>query len=381
VEPNGTSLVDVTDPAKPVYLAHVPGSGSGGAQMVRVCDGGSLPRAERAKVYMLRTEGNAGHAVWDVTDPRAPRRLATVESGLGHTHKNWWECDSGIAYLVSDGRPRGWRSHRILVVYDLSDPAAPRFIRPFGLAGQEPGATGPVPAGLHGPIALGKRVYLAYGTGSDGVIQILDRSKLLEGNRAAADRFSPSPANLLHPETGRLDMPSFWGAHTTFPILGMRLPDLARHGSGAVRDFLLTVSEENYEGCSGPPQMAWMVDITEEARPFPVSTLRVPDPDGRRCARGGRFGPHASNESFTPRFYRKLVFVSWFSAGVRAFDIRDPFQPREVAHFVPAVGGGGVIQTNNVEVDERGYVYAVDRAGAGLHVLKLTGGAARIARE
>ncbi|HET6926328.1 MAG TPA: hypothetical protein VFI48_05695, partial [Hyphomicrobiaceae bacterium] len=40
---NGTSIVDVTDPAHPKYLKHIPGlEGTyeqGGAQMVRVCDG------------------------------------------------------------------------------------------------------------------------------------------------------------------------------------------------------------------------------------------------------------------------------------------------------------------------------------------------------
>jgi hypothetical protein len=32
-----------------------------------------------------------------------------------------------------------------------------------------------------------------------------------------------------------------------------------------------------------------------------------------------------------------------------------------------------VIQTNNVEVDDRGYIYIVDRANNGMHVLELTG--------
>ena len=31
------------------------------------------------------------------------------------------------------------------------------------------------------------------------------------------------------------------------------------------------------------------------------------------------------------------------------------------------------IQTNNVEVDNRGYIYAADRANTGLHILSLTG--------
>ena len=37
------------------------------------------------------------------------------------------------------------------------------------------------------------------------------------------------------------------------------------------------------------------------------------------------------------------------------------------------------IQTNNVEVDARGYIYIVDRANTGLHVLELAGEARNIA--
>ena len=37
------------------------------------------------------------------------------------------------------------------------------------------------------------------------------------------------------------------------------------------------------------------------------------------------------------------------------------------------------IQTNNVDVDDRGYVYIVDRANTGMHILELTGEARGIA--
>jgi hypothetical protein len=37
------------------------------------------------------------------------------------------------------------------------------------------------------------------------------------------------------------------------------------------------------------------------------------------------------------------------------------------------------IQTNNVEVDDRGYIYIVDRASTGLHILELTGEARKAA--
>src|ERR1700716_3127650 len=185
-EPNGTSIVDVTDPAKPKYLAHIPGLEGkyegGGAQMVRVCDGKALPKGDANAVYMLRTFGGEGHEIWNVANPAKPVLVSRIAGGLKDTHKNWWECDTGIAYLVSgapDGPPR-----RMTQVYDLGDPAHPVKIRDFGLPGQEPGSTGAVPTELHGPISTGpegNRVYFGYGTNKGGFLQIVDRDRLING--------------------------------------------------------------------------------------------------------------------------------------------------------------------------------------------------------
>ncbi len=53
MENNGTSIVDVTEPSAPRALSHIPGENgqgeSGGAQMVRVCNGSDLPKGDRAK--------------------------------------------------------------------------------------------------------------------------------------------------------------------------------------------------------------------------------------------------------------------------------------------------------------------------------------------
>ena len=89
------------------------------------------------------------------------------------------------------------------------------------------------------------------------------------------------------------------------------------------------------------------------------------------------------------------MFFAHFNAGVRTVDIRDPFHPKEIAYYIPAVTERGdqrcakldtgqghcarVIQTNNVEVDDRGYIYIVDRANNGMHILELTGPARTVA--
>jgi hypothetical protein len=361
--------------------------------MVRVCDGKTLPKAD-PRTYLLRTLGNLSHEVWDVSAPAQPRHVTTVVQGLNSTHKNWWECDTGIAYLVSDGRPEGWGTNRMTKIYDLSDPSQPRFIRDFGLPGQQPGASGAAPEGLHGPIAFRNRVYIAYGTGAKGVLQIVDRDKLLKGNPQVADPFAPTVDNLLYPQVGRLDMSPDWGGHTSFPVLGITVPGWAGNSAGRVRDFVLLVSESLKNECQEVRQLTFMVDVTDPSRPFPVSTFEVPESPGHFCRRGGRFGPHSSQESFTPIYYGRLVFIAYFNGGVRAVDVRDPFQPREAGFYIPAVtpktdkrcvnvGGAErckvAIQTNNVEVDDRGYVYIVDRADTGMHILELTGAARAIA--
>jgi hypothetical protein len=399
-EQNGTSIVDVTDPTRPRYLTHIPGAPGqaedGGASMVRICDGRELPRADRAKTYLLRTLGRLAHEVWDVSDPAKPAMLTTIISGLGETHKNWWECDTGIAYLVADGRPQGWRTNRMTKIYDLSDPTNPRFIRDFGLGGQEPGSNPQTkaPAGLHGPISYRGRVYFAYGTGADGVLQIVDRTRLLNGDPANADRFKPTPENLKFPEIGRLDMPPDWGGHTSYPVIGIPIRDHILNLNGRVRDFVVLVSESLRNECQEFRQLTFLVDITTPSKPFSVSTFEVPESPGDFCRRGGRFGPHSSHESFYAPYYGKLIFLAYFNGGVRAVDIRNPFAPREAAYFVPAVTEAtekrclridGVerckiaIQTNNVEVDERGLIYLVDRASTGLHIVELTGAAKAIA--
>jgi hypothetical protein len=391
-EPNGTSIVDVSDPANPKYLRHLPGQPgtyeAGGAQMVRICDGAALPKGDRSAVYMLRTFGGEAHEVWNVADPANPVLLTRI-AGLKDTHKSWWECDTGIAYLV--GGPPDWRTKRMTQIYDLSDPKNPVKIRDFGLPGQEPGATGTVPTDLHGPISTGpqgNRVYFGYGTNKGGVLQIVDREKLLKGAK------EPTPDNLRAPEVSRLLMSPWVGAHTTFPMPQMPIAEFAKDKDGGKRDIVMIVDESILNECLEARQMVWFVDVSIENRPMVVSNWTVPEASGNFCQRGGRFGAHSSNESMDPVYYKKMAFIAFFNAGVRALDVRNPFQPKEVGYFIPAITDKTdkrcvkvdgqdrcktAIQTNNVETDARGYIYIVDRANTGMHILELGGEARTVA--
>jgi hypothetical protein len=395
-EPNGTSILDVTDPARPKYLAHIPGElvqtgggDAGGAQMVRVCSGDDLPHAQRSRFYMLRSFGNSAHEMWNVTDPAKPERLNVIVNGLRDTHKSWWECDTGIAYLVSG--VIGWRTQRMAQIYDLSDPTKPVFIRNFGLPGQQPGAKGPTPGGLHGPISTGpkgNRVYFAYDNARDGILEIVDREKLLNGPK------EPTEENLKYPVIARVDLPDDIGAHTAYPLLQVPLAEFAKQRYGKVKDFIALAGETGPNECLEYRQMVRFFDITTETKPVGASTWTVPEASGNFCTAGGRFGAHSSNESFTPIYYNRILFIAHFNAGVRAIDVRDPFFPKEIGYYIPAitdktdkrcVGQGAdqhckiAIQTNNVEVDDRGYIYAVDRANTGMHILRVTGAAREIA--
>jgi hypothetical protein len=402
-EPNGTSVIDVTDPRHPKYLFHIPGPAGGtGAPFVRACSGDDLPHGEKGKYYLLRAFGGIRWEMWDVTNPSQPNRLNVILGGLENTRNSWWECDSGIAYL--GGGPLDWRDTPVgkvrydalshTMIYDLSDPRKPVFIRTFGLPGQQRGSSLPQPlSGLHGVISSGpkgNRVFFSNGTAQDGVLEIVDREKLLNGPK------EPTDQNLRYPVVGEIDLPPDIGTNLSFPLLHMYLPEFAEQKEGFVKDFLAVIGggHADFYECQDARQMMRIFDITTESRPVGVATWTVSEKSGQFCARGGYFSTHASNQNFTPVYYNRILFVAHHNAGARAVDIRNPYHPEEVGYYIPAtnsmttkscVGSGPrheckiVIDTNNLEVDDRGYIYLVDSHDTGMHIVELTGPARQLA--
>lgn len=434
VEPNGTMIVDVTNPEKPVDKFHIPVPVVGGqAQMARLCLGSVLPKGQTGRVYLMRNiQGSSasGYEVWDVTDVSKPSLVGALR-GVRNTHKQWWECNTGIAYLpgsldVPESSGNRWRVGQQMVVVDWSDPANPQYIRTFGLPGAQPGASGPLPTTLHGPISahehpnrdmklargatandiVGNRIYLAWGVGDDGVLQILDRAKLLPASHGGSWSGSPdrpTEAELVEPVAGILYMSPDQGGHTSFPIFGLRPPSYQNFTEFLTRDIVILSSESTADRCQEAPHWSFVVDVTVENSktappgtrplqnpwqgPMVLSTMsldpRVGEryPRGNYCKRGARFGVHSSEENFRNPFYGKLTFLAYFTGGVRVWDIREPHAPVEVAFYVPVSNeftDPDGYMTNNLEVDDRGIVYIADRNGAGLDLLALTGRARRI---
>ena len=447
VQPNGTMIIDITDPKKPVEIYHIPGAAAGAqSQSNRMCLGSDLPGGTMGKVYMMRNvQSNnpalSGYEVWDVTfnTPGFEPVMVAAVRNLRNTHKHWWECKTGIAYLpgskgpgYSSPPPPQWRVGQQMLVFDWSNPASPHYIRTFGLVGAQPGGTGPLPPTLHGPISahehpqagqrlargagpddiIGNRLYLAWGVGDNGALQVLDRKKLLPPslggtwNQTSDNADSPSVADLLEPQTARLDMSNDQGGHTSFPVFGLKPKSYDNFTEYKTRDIVLLASESTADRCQEAPHWSFIVDVTIEnskaasAGPPPLAAQQNPwqgpmvlstmwvnpragekYPRGNYCTRGARYGVHSSEENFYNPYYGRLTFIAYFTGGVRVWDIREPQGPVEVGFYVPesnAFTEPDGYMTNNLEVDDRGYVIAVDRNGAGMDLIELHGKAKQI---
>ena len=388
---------------------------------------------------------SSGFQVYDVTDVSAPvlvRSLTGIRSTHKHwweCNTGLVYMPGSKDSVIVPGTPL-WRQSQAMLVYDWSDPnsdVAPAYVRTFGLPGGEPGATGTAPASLHGPIStfehpmasqrlargatandiIGNRIYAAWGVGDNGVMTIIDRKKLLPaaygGTWVPATPNSldaPTEAELIGPNSptvGYFLMSPDAGGHTAMPVFGLQPPSFERFNEFATRDIVLLASESTADGvdgrCDEAPHATHIVDVTIENSmtspsgtrlqhdpyhgPMSLSTLWVDPrfgeeyPRGNYCGRGARFGVHSSEENFNNPVYGKLTAVAYFNGGVRIYDIREPYNPIEVAFYVPeanAKTNPDGYMTNNVEIDDRGYIYIVDRNGAGLDILQLSGCAQQI---
>jgi hypothetical protein len=335
----GTSVLDIADPRRPSVLRQIPVPKGTHSHKVQLADGLLLANHEQYP-YRVGVPESTGLVVYEVKDPREPRRIGFLPiDGLG-VHRIWF---AGGRYAYASARENGYRN-RILIVVDLADPTRPRLASRWWWPGQHDGdeerLSDDSDVGAHHVIVQGHRAYggyfdagmVVYSVRGDGA---LDRvSSLSWAERSGG-----------HPHT-----------HTALPLGDRKL---------------LVVTDEAIEAdCEGARKDIHLVDVSDENRPREVS--RFPVPAGDYCSRGLRFGPHNLHENRPGTFQSdRIVFATYFNAGLRIYDTSDPLDLREIAWYVPeAPPGQQTIQFNDVLVGADGLIFVTDRIRGGLYILR-----------
>jgi hypothetical protein len=366
---NGVTIVDATDPRrlKPVGFFtggdytrthHLQVSGDhlllgNGANIVAMQSYDNLRgyfENSLADSITNRKKFRSGLSIHDISRPAEMREIAFLEMpGLG-INRLWW---TGERYAYVSAHFDGFTDH-ILCIVDLSNITRPQIVSQWWLAGMNraAGETSNVPTGrrvaLHHMIASGNRGYAAW---RDGGFTIHDIADAANPRLLAHLNWSP---------------PFPGGTHTALP-----LPS---------RNLLVVADEANAEMCAKGTFHTFLVDIRAQENPAPISTL--PTPAERNFCAQGTFGPHNLHEN-RPGSFRseETIFATYNNAGVRVFDIRDAFMPKEIAYWVPPTPNKLIDPRPNVTlaaksadvyVTPEGLMYVSDW-NAGLNVLQFEG--------
>ena len=364
---NGISVIDVRDPKQPKFVSFLPCPPNTRAIHLQVHDD-LLVAVNGPSVWTMKVDPKAyfsgtsaeqikeqkftaGIRVFDVAKPEAPREIGFLPTdGIG-PHRLWYV---GGRYAYASIHFPEFTDH-ILAVIDMAEPARPQLAGKFWLPGMwsKGGETPNWPKGkrfaLHHALVAGN---LAYGAWRDGGLTVLD---LADPTR---------PKLLAH---RNLDPPFGGGTHSPLP-----LPD---------RNLLVLADEANFMDCSQGLRHTWIFDVREPGNPVSIATMPVPA-EADYCAKGGNFGPHNLWENRPGAFQSsRYIFATYQNAGVRVFDIENPFHPREAGYFVPPdpermfdprPGRPKVIQSADCFVDAQGLIYMTDN-NAGLYILQFEG--------
>lgn len=328
----GTTILDVSDLSDPGIVRQIPAPDGAHTHKVQIADGLLLVNHEAFRGGMPR---RVGLAVYDVSDPFDPVEIGFWDSGGRGVHRIVYE---GGRYAYVSATPPGF-STRIWVVVDLDDPDEPVERARWWWPGMRDGEDRTWPEGedrsVHHALIRGDRAYLGFW---DSGMVILDISDLDDIGVVS-----------------HLDWDEGGHTHTCLPL--------------GVRPVVAVTDEALTERCDGPPHMVRLVDVSDETSPR--VTAVCPVPDGDFCERGLRFGAHCLHEN-RPGSYRsdRLIFATYFNAGLRVYDVADPTRPEEVAHWIPQCPPGQeAVQANDVWVGEDLLVYVTDRVTGGVYIL------------
>ncbi|WP_432704730.1 LVIVD repeat-containing protein [Ensifer sesbaniae] len=389
---SGWSIVDVTDPAKPQVAKFISYPTPNTWTLQIDLSGDTMATALEKPFANFGGEPDApfdeGLLVWDIADPLNPQLLSHFKTGANGTHRNLYP---GGRYVHVAASMPGYRGN-IYLILDISDRANPREAGRWWVPGQhEAGGEsfsdalltsisrsreraepmrfqaqcicGAFCSGedvsLHGPAyVVGNHVYLPYGAA--GMI-VLDISDVSRPRKIGGLSFSPP----FH---------SRFGVHGVLPV-----PEQG----------IAFANSENVTYGQGAAHHASIIDISDPSEPFLLSLLPEPVPPAEApyadfTTRGGWRGPHNINHhQHHPDVEKQgdLFYIAHFNAGLRIYDVSNRRLPREVGYFIPPepVRRYGpipedklVLQTEDVVVDRRGFIYISDK-NQGIWVLRYIG--------
>ncbi len=390
---SGWAIVEVTDPTKPEYLKFIPGPDLEGqtTPKLQVAEGimvtalgGSLPMLHGTKMDDPYEEGVY---IWDVKDPVNPKRLSYWPTGgpLG-VHRFFYD---GGRYVHLSASCKGFAGfiYRILDIVDPKNPVeVGRWWAPEQwAAGYIEDKAANIEALLDGPMMHGPaypKGDLAYVSWGGAGMMILDISDITLPKLVGQLRHHP-------PFAGKL---SGARCHTVVPLSERPYAVMTSEG-----ERYTVYSEKIVNGVAQPLNFIGMVDISNPADPTLISTFPYPEiPEGFPYRNfneipgvgAGPFGPHNLHE---PHYHPALedrndrIYCAYFHAGLRVYDISDPFVPREIAYFIPPdpdkwafnnetgdlFPGPNIATTEDVIVDNRGNIF-MDTSHQGLYVMRCT---------
>ena len=372
----GFSIIDVRDPRNPNTVRYVPNPPNTWSLHLQVHDDllllvhardmFAMPEMADERNYYkgkadfsslakppAERDWSAGMAVFDISNPTEPRQIGFLPVAGRGLHRIWYV---GGRWAYASALFDGFTDY-ILIVIDMADPAHPVIVGRYWLPGMN-AAAGEKPNwplehgryGLHHAIVDGDTAYCSWRDACLVVVDVADRN---------------NPKLISHQ---RWFPPIGGGTHNALP-----LPD---------RDLLIVLDEAVLDKVADGYKPIWVFDNKIKSAPVCISTLPMPI-DRDYIAVGGHFGPHNVHENRPGSFQSsELIFATYQNAGVRVYDIRNAYQPVEIAACVPPApkklmdprpNRPVVLHFADVFVDRNGIVYCTDWSGAGLHIMEYTG--------
>ncbi|MSQ51883.1 MAG: hypothetical protein EXR28_08345 [Betaproteobacteria bacterium] len=358
--PKNFTGVDVTDPRNPRVIVQTELPHAKVRSNSLDITGDVMAVAYQTSAVGLKP---AGFDLFDISKPEQPKLISHFDASGPYSrgvHQVWF-VDGEFVHMsggAPDFQPRYPEDDQFYRIVDVRNPGKPIDAGRWWLPGTREGDAEPAPVRIDPRTATGHRVhntnvfparpdraYLGYIDGGAIILDIADKS-----NPKLVGRWNHSP-------------PFNGFTHTVLPLFS--------------RNLLIVSDECTRDDGVDWPRLVWVVDGRNEANPVPISTFPAPPVDAF-IKRGGRFGAHNLHENQPgPTSFRSdsIIIGTFFNAGVRVYDTANPFQPQEIAYYVPEapkLSRTGAIQLNDVYVDEKRIVYTVDRHAGGLYILELT---------